>query len=562
MNKKWTKLKVYNSVLRGNVSTFVNLILTNITDIVIAILFPLLFKFVVDIAFYNRDSVLFYKLMIGITVVFVCRLLVFFIMDLSWNSMRMKFKHFASLKTYQSIMRMTAKAFKKYSVGDLLERINRDSESFWNQFFWSGVYLIVPALYVLSISIVLFTLNIRIALITISTSLFSVILSRVLGNQIKHIQQEIAKKNATYISWLYNALSGIREIIMFCAKKSFKSTFVKKTINIIRLNIKISKKEFFFNRTNSFMRFALTVITYIVCAYGIFNDEITLGSFVAITQYITLLNNNFDELIRFILSYKKNNIYIDRVLQIWEEPSEFDLNVGLEFPDTIEKIEFINVSFSYDTDNLILNNLNLTINRDQIVSITGMSGTGKSTLLYLIVRLYEPNTGCIRINNIDIRRYSIKSLREKIGIVFQEPWLFADTLTYNLQNTDETLDESVLIENLKKARIYDYVSTLPKGLDSVLKRDTLTLSRGQMQRVVLARILSKNPKIFLADEATVSIEREAEDEILSCIKSLKNTISIFVTHQENTMKKSDKVIVIKKGKVIAEGSYSEIKNWL
>lgn len=557
---QWTKTKVYKSIIMKNLATFINLMITNFSDVIIALIFPWLLKILIDVSFYNRDIELFYRIIISIIILFVCRLLIFLIMDLSWNYLRMQFNFFVAKKTYEKVLKMKPDNLLKYSKGDLIERINHDGGRFWEQFYWSGVYLIVPVLYIVFTTAILFYMDYKIAIILILITFLSIISSRFLGNKIKALHKILADQNAGYISLLYNILSGFREIIMFTAQNFMTKKFVSRTIKLTRMNINISKKEFIFNRSNSFLRFLSTIITYIVCAVAIFNGNITLGAFVAITQYVAVINTNFDELIEFILSYKKNNVIIDRVFDVWNLANN-DIETGLDFPEDINSIQFVNVCFKYENGPFVLRDFNLTIYKGQKVAITGKSGIGKSTLLNLIIRLYDPDSGDILINGISNRKYSLKSLRDNVGIIFQEPFLFNDTIEYNVQNNSTQNNE--VLDKLDQANILNYIMTLPNGIKSKIGNDEIKFSRGQMQRIVIARILNRNPKIILADEATVSIDEETESEIFNIInEKAKDNIIISITHQISSMINSDLVAVMRDGKIVACAPYEEIKSMI
>lgn len=557
---QWTKTKVYKSIIMKNLATFINLMITNFSDVIIALVFPWLLKILIDVSFYNRDIELFYRIIISIIILFVCRLLIFLIMDLSWNYLRMQFNFFVAKKTYEKVLKMKPDNLLKYSKGDLIERINHDGGRFWEQFYWSGVYLIVPVLYIVFTTAILFYMDYKIAIILILITFLSIISSRFLGNKIKALHKILADQNAGYISLLYNILSGFREIIMFTAQNFMTKKFVSRTIKLTRMNINISKKEFIFNRSNSFLRFLSTIITYIVCAVAIFNGNITLGAFVAITQYVAVINTNFDELIEFILSYKKNNVIIDRVFDVWNLANN-DIETGLDFPEDINSIQFVNVCFKYENGPFVLRDFNLTIYKGQKVAITGKSGIGKSTLLNLIIRLYDPDSGDILINGISNRKYSLKSLRDNVGIIFQEPFLFNDTIEYNVQNNSTQNNE--VLDKLDQANILNYIMTLPNGIKSKIGNDEIKFSRGQMQRIVIARILNRNPKIILADEATVSIDEETESEIFNIInEKAKDNIIISITHQISSMINSDLVAVMRDGKIVACAPYEEIKSMI
>lgn len=227
-----------------------------------------------------------------------------------------------------------------------------------------------------------------------------------------------------------------------------------------------------------------------------------------------------------------------------------------ELKNIIGNVNIKNVTFAYDKE-IIINNVSINFEANKTTAIVGKSGSGKSTILSLINRLYSIKNGEILIDNINTKELTEDSLRENVGLITQSPYIFNTTIRENLLLVKPKAKEKELIEVLKKAQIWDFVDGLEKGLDSVVGENGVMLSGGQKQRIALARLLLKNPPIIMLDEATSALDNESQGKIVEAIDNIKNEHTVIVVaHRLSTIQNADKIIVIDGGKVIAEGKHA------
>ncbi|MGI6141825.1 MAG: ABC transporter ATP-binding protein, partial [Caldicoprobacterales bacterium] len=251
---------------------------------------------------------------------------------------------------------------------------------------------------------------------------------------------------------------------------------------------------------------------------------------------------------------------LERFMEIMEvQPDIVDAPDARELKDVRGSIEFENVSFSYEEDEKVLQNINITIPAGQTIALVGPSGGGKSTLCHLIPRFYEIKEGRIKIDGQDIRNYTLKSLRQNIGLVQQDIFLFAGTIRDNIRYGRVDAAEEEVVEAAKKANIHNFIMNLPDGYDTQVGERGLRLSGGQKQRISIARVFLKNPPILLLDEATSALDNETEIKIQRALEQLShNRTSIIIAHRLSTIKNADRILVLTEDGIVEQGTHEEL----
>jgi subfamily B ATP-binding cassette protein MsbA len=275
-----------------------------------------------------------------------------------------------------------------------------------------------------------------------------------------------------------------------------------------------------------------------------------LFALFSIMSPVATIVHNISQLQRGIVSTK-------RVFDILDQEAEISSN-NKPVQGFNEKIEFKDVSFGYNSD-LVLRNINFTVYKGKKIALVGASGSGKSTIIDLLVRFYDPISGEILLDGTNIKEFDIKSYRNLFGIVSQEIILFNDTIRNNILIGKPDATEEEIIDACKISNSYNFISKLPDGLDTVIGERGVMLSGGERQRIAIARAVIRNPQILIFDEATSSLDSESEKVVQEAINySLKDKTAIIVAHRLSTIVDADEILVFENGEIVERGNHSEL----
>ena len=250
----------------------------------------------------------------------------------------------------------------------------------------------------------------------------------------------------------------------------------------------------------------------------------------------------------------------ERVFEFLEQPEEIETAKGEIDTSKIKgNVEFKHVNFGYDEDKTIINDFSANINEGQKIAIVGPTGAGKTTMVKLLMRFYDVNSGEINIDGHNIKDFKRGELRKMFGMVLQDTWLFGGTVKENIKYGNEEATDGEVIEAAKAAHVHHFIKTLPKGYNSILNEESSNVSAGQKQLLTIARVILANPKILILDEATSSIDTRTEIQIQKAMDNLMNgRTSFIIAHRLSTIKNADLILVMNHGDIIEQGTHEEL----
>lgn len=298
-----------------------------------------------------------------------------------------------------------------------------------------------------------------------------------------------------------------------------------------------------------------------VCINNWFGISLEVGFIYVFTRYINKLFEPITRIVENIEVVQEAFVSINKIYDILDEKQYIeDFEKGITLKEIKGKIEFRNVWFSYDNENWVLKNVSFTINPGESIALVGRTGSGKTTITNLINRFYKIQKGEILIDGVNIKDINIRSLRQHIGIILQDPFIFAKSIKDNIK-LNKNLDDDEVQKAIELSSANEFVNNLPEGMEEIAKERGNSYSAGQKQLIAFARIFAHNPDIFILDEATANIDTYTESLIQKSIDKISSKkTSIFIAHRLSTIVNVDKIIVLSNGEIVEQGNHSELVN--
>ncbi len=463
-------------------------------------------------------------------------------------------------RIYAHLNELSLGFFDRIESGQIIARATSDVEDI-RRFIGFGIpsILNIVVMFVFSIAMMLI-IDVELTLVTLSIFPLMVLFVRY---SIPKYRAYVAMGRNIYSEMttaVKEAATGIKVIKSYVLGDYFASNFRSKLLEYFNMDMKTSKLRAIIWPSMGWFVYLTIAIIYWYGGLRAISGDITIGDVVAFTLYILFLNRPIMLIGYNIVRYQRALVATKRIFDILEaEPEVRDLPDAEDIEIKRGSIRFENVWFSYDGKNYVLKGLNLEIKPGEIVALTGPTGSGKSTIAQLIMRLYDPQKGRILIDGVDVKRFKLESLRRQIGMVHQDVFLFPDTIRNNIAfgAPDTSIEDVVRVAKL--AHIHDFISSLPKGYDTNVGERGVTLSGGQRQRLSIARALMINPKIIILDDSTSQVDAKTEAAIYDALtKHFRGKTVIVITQRIPTLKLVDRIIVISDGEIVEEGSFSDL----
>lgn len=517
----------------------------------INLIYPFLNGKIINVAFYDKDMSAFLDLcLIYAGILFFNQFVVATLNNLISSQMMTGFVFDIRRTLFKKILHKKGKDLSGMYSGDMISRMNHDATDIMNLVFWSGLWGYSNLLHILFAVCFMFYYNVLLGAFTIVLVPVVFFASKYFKKRSQKINKDIATEQGKLSSYLFEIVKNMQEIKILSAGKKVMSSYLRKTVSINKMNVQNGRVVVTTERVNSFITLIAQLLIFIICAYFIVEDQMQLGVFVAAISYFNMSVNYFSSINSKIVDVWGQTVSLQRVVDILNEDEE-DYKEN-QPPNQIKegRIEFNNVTFGYTEDRQVLNGFNLRVDAGSTIGIVGKSGAGKTTMGNLLYNLYNVDGGELLIDGMNVNEYNLHSLRCQVGIVHQETILYDNTLRYNLSFTNNKDNDDALMEAIKKAALYDVFLTFPNGLDTLLGTDGQELSGGQKQRLAIARILVKNPKILVFDEATSFLDSRNEGLIRKVMSDLsKDRTLIIIAHRFSTIKSCDKIAVLADGVV-------------
>jgi subfamily B ATP-binding cassette protein MsbA len=455
----------------------------------------------------------------------------------------------------EHILSLDLSFFNKMHSGELMSRLINDIERIRSAVSWQIAALIKETLTAIGLLAVVIYQSPKLAffaLIVLPMVIYPISILTKKMKKISHKSQEKTSDINSHLSEIFKNIEGIKS---YNAEQYELERFKKHNLEFFKINLKgIINGNLLSPIMQTFSATAAAIVIF-VGGKAVINGDLTVGTFFSFMTALFMLTDPIRRISQIINQFQDALAAHERILQLYSlKPSIKHGEIKL---DTIEKIVFHNVSLKYD-DKLALQNINFKVKKGEMIGLVGDSGGGKSSFINLLLKFYNPNSGEILLNDINIDKISNDSLRNNIAVVTQRVYIFNDSIAANVAY-GKKIDEKKVKEALKKANLLEFIEELDDGIWTILNENGSNLSGGQRQRIAIARALYLNPSVLVLDEATSALDNQSEAKIMETISKIKKDLIIFIiAHRLNTIENSDKILLFKNGRIICEDSKEKL----
>ncbi len=459
----------------------------------------------------------------------------------------------------REILKLDQTTLDSNSSGTFIQRLTNDTEKM-SRIFTNGMVIIIRFLSIIGSFIAILVIDWHMFVYYSVVSLLLSVLNYVKNEKVGEKDREYRKESDVVAGLTGELVRGARDIKMLYAKESFMKNLDEKIAIQNDKHFEMRNIDMNYNLVIGYIKIFLEFVAILLLILLVNNNVLTVAVAIVLYNYRTTVLTNFMDIVSELLDECKNfNISSERVFAIVNNKAFKKEKFGDKSLNGIEgNFEFRNVSFGYN-ENMVLKNLSFKISSGSTVGIVGKSGSGKTTIFNLLCKLYDVNSGEIRIDNVNIEELDEEAIRGNITIISQNPYIFNMSIKDNLKLVKSDITDEEIVEVCKTACLDDYIESLPKKYDTIVGEGGINLSGGQRQRLAIARALVQNTKIILFDEATSALDNVTQLKIQTAIDNLKgNYTLIIIAHRLSTIINCDKIFILEDGKISAIGTHKEL----
>ncbi len=565
-----TKLQWLWSNMRGTRALFVLSMFGTIVYNIMQLTVPYFSSRIVDTFLTGEDAAnnlanhrdLFFRLIILMIVVTVARVIIVYGDCMAYEFVSQKTLYRIRNFLYDKIQRQDMKFYSKYRTGDLMTRMTGDLDAVRHMIAWVTRMIIESFSLYLATAVYLFIMNWRLALsVMILSPVILAIIVKFRG-EVAPKHRELREKLANMNTYAQENISGNRVVKAF-AREDYEIDKFDSANADFRDTNKSTQRTWI--KYYPYIESCANLLAVILLAVGgifLIRKELSMGEYVAFSGLIWAIANPMRQLGGIMNEFQRFSAASAKVMEIYySEPEIVDGENAVDHPGPFEgKIEFKHVSFMYSDGKLpVLRDVSFTANPGETVAIMGETGCGKTSLIHLIPRFYEPTEGEVLIDGVNVKDYKLHELRKNIGLATQDVLLYSDTIEGNIAYGVTHLTPERVVKFARYASVSDFISKMPEGYDTIVGERGVGLSGGQKQRISLARALAIEPSILILDDTTSAVDMETEKEIQHSLRNLDfNCTKIIIAQRISTTKFADKILVLQDGRITEEGTHEEL----
>jgi ATP-binding cassette, subfamily B, putative efflux pump len=534
----------------------------------IPLLIPLLLKYVVDEIIGNatmsmaaKTTRLWWALVIMLVIFVLIRPIVEYYRQYfaQWTASKVLYDIRNRLFTHMQKLSFTY--YSNHRTGEIISRVINDVEQTKDFIITGLMNLWLDMTTIIIALVIMMKMDIKLTLLSISTLPLYAFSVKYFFGRLRQRTRMRSQALAELQAYLHERVQGMSVIKSFAIEEAEQKQFSAQNSHFLtKALMHTSWNAKSFSVVNTVTDIA-PIIVIIYAGYQVLLGHITVGTMVAFVGYIDRLYSPLRRLVNSSTTLTQSFASMDRMFEFFDEPYDIaDAPNAVDCREVKGDIVFDHVTFAYHKNEPpVLRDISFSVKAGETIALVGMSGGGKSTLVSLIPRFYDVTAGRILLDGVDIRHFRVRSLRDKIGIVFQDSFLFSDSVKENiLLAKPEATDEEV-IAAAKAANAHDFIMNLPDGYDTKVGERGVKLSGGQKQRIAIARVFLKNPPLLIFDEATSALDLESEHYIQEAMERLaKNRTTFIVAHRLSTITHADRIFLIENGKIVESGTHEEL----
>ena len=521
---------------------------------------PWILKDVIDKVLMNKDIFLLNTIAVTIVIVFFIRGICFYAQTYLMSYVGQKVIIDIREAVYRKLQFLSLGYFEKRQTGTIMSYVTNDVGALQGSIIESATDFVTEMSILIGSLALMFNLHWKLSLLTLITMPLVAKAMDLFGKKLKRTSGIMQERAADITAVLQETISSVRVIKSFVREEYEIARFVKE--NYANFRAQMKNAQVMATLTPVIELIAAIGVTFLIWYGGfeVINGNLTAGALIAFLVYATNLANPIKRLSRIYGNIQKAMAAAERVFSVLDEKTDIvEKENATELKAVIGKVDFKAVTFKYNENEVILKDINLDVKAGQMVAIVGPSGAGKTTIVNLLPRFYDPVAGNIYIDDVNIADVTLASLREKIGIVPQETVLFNGSIYDNILYGDLTATTEEVMAAAKAANAHDFIMQMADQYQTQIGERGSKLSGGQRQRIAIARAILKNPRILILDEATSALDTESEKLVQDALdKLMVGRTSFVIAHRLSTILQADMIIVMEKGHIVEQGSHEEL----
>lgn len=559
-------LKRLLSYLMRDKAKFVGVIICAILATILAILAPYMLSRALDVFQENviNKTPFNYKRISGLVCllggIYTLNMVFTLVQNLTMTSIMQRTVYDMRKEVDEKLMKLPFNYFDSQKKGDILSRLTNDIENIGTSLQQSVTQVIVSVMTILSCLIIMFFISWSITLICLATLAIGIFVSKkIMGKSQEHFKNQW-KSIGDLNSMVEETYSGMYVVKAFSCEKKKIQEFQKYNDSVQNVS---EKAQFFSSIINPSTGFFNNLAYVFICVVGanlFINGSMSLGSITAMIQYQKQYSGPVTQLASVINTLQSAVASAERVFELLDAKEEEETSQNYQKLEKVSgAVQFSHLQFGYTPDKMLMKNIDVDVKAGQMVAIVGPTGAGKTTLVNLLMRFYEPNGGFISIDGMNVRDMTRHDLREILGMVLQETWLYSGTIYENIAYGNKNADKEQVEAAAKSAQVEFFLETLPEGYQTVINEDASNISQGQKQLLTIARAMIADPKILILDEATSSVDTRTELMIQKAMQNLlKGRTSFVIAHRLSTIVDADLILYMENGNIVEQGTHKTL----